>query len=148
MKDKFTNKSYVSIEKEICSVCGTSYNTGNLLIDKRMTESLKKETITGFGMCPEHDKMRENGYIALVEIDPAKSQYYIDDEGHEKLKLEDAYRTGRYVHVTIAVAEKLFNIPVTKHPICFIQPDVFSRLIALQKKAEEKTASVMKPTEY
>lgn len=40
-------KSYVTLEQKICVVCGRSYDTGSLLLDKRLRERFEHHTITG-----------------------------------------------------------------------------------------------------
>jgi hypothetical protein len=69
------NKSYVSLEQQRCLVCGTSFDTGNLLLDRRLRASMAHHTTTGWGLCPEHQKLFEDGFVALVECDPQRSGY-------------------------------------------------------------------------
>ena len=67
------NKSYVTMEQHICIICGKEFDTGALLLDKRLRKQFDQHTTTGIGMCPEHKKLHEEGYIALVGIDVSKS---------------------------------------------------------------------------
>lgn len=100
------SKSYTAMEKKICIVCAQTYDTGAILLDKRLQESLENPTISGTGICPEHTKMHENGYIALVEIDPTKSKV----PAKNNIKQEDAYRTGTVAHIRREVAKEMFDI--------------------------------------
>ena len=65
-------KSYVSVEQKQCPICGIVHDTG-LLLDRRMRESLERFTLTGAALCGECQGKYDEGYIALVEVDPAQS---------------------------------------------------------------------------
>ena len=67
------DQSYVSLEQRLCLVCGISFDTGNLLLDKRLRASMKRHTTTGWGLCAEHQKLADDGFVALVECDPQRS---------------------------------------------------------------------------
>jgi hypothetical protein len=66
-------KSYVSMEQKKCLVCAKDFDSGAILLDRRMRQSLDRTTLTGWGLCPEHQKLYDDGYIALVGCDDAKS---------------------------------------------------------------------------
>jgi len=68
-------KSHVGMEQKVCPVCGTAFDTGTILLDKRLRNSLERKTVTGWDLCPEHAKLWKKGYIALVECDPEKSTF-------------------------------------------------------------------------
>src|SRR5215467_9695541 len=67
------DKSHVSLEQHTCLVCMKSYGTGALLLDRRLRATLEHHTLTGWGLCPEHQKMNQEGFVALIECDPEKS---------------------------------------------------------------------------
>ena len=48
------DKSHVSLEQHVCLVCGTAFDTGAILLDKRLRASMERHTATGWGLCPEH----------------------------------------------------------------------------------------------
>ena len=87
-------KSHVGMEQKACPVCGQAFDTGAILLDKRLRNTLERKTVTGWDLCPEHAKLWEKGYIALVECDPEKSTF---TDG--TIKPPDAYRTGRIAHI-------------------------------------------------
>ena len=89
------DKSYVTMEQHICMVCGVPYDTGNLLLDRRFFKRFERHTVTGHGLCPEHEKLFNDGYLAIVAIDPEKSS--IDANG--TVKPGDAHRTGSIAHI-------------------------------------------------
>ncbi len=47
------DKSHVSLERRICLVCGVVYDTGSILLDKRMRASLVRYTTTGWACAPD-----------------------------------------------------------------------------------------------
>lgn len=65
-------KSHVSLEQHQCFVCGRLYETGNILMDKRLRQSMERHTITGYGLCEEHQKLKDDNYIALIVMDDKK----------------------------------------------------------------------------
>ncbi|MDN4290562.1 hypothetical protein OA805_00670 [Citrobacter freundii] len=68
-----SDKSHISLEQHVCLVCGTAFDTGAILLDKRLRASMERHTATGWGLCPEHQKLSDDGFVALVECDPQRS---------------------------------------------------------------------------
>ena len=64
------DKSHVSLEQHVCLVCGKAFDTGTILLDKRLRASMEHHTKTGWGLCPEHQKLADDGFVALVEWYP------------------------------------------------------------------------------
>jgi hypothetical protein len=56
------DKSHVSLEQQLCLVCGTAFDTGNILLDRRLRASMKHHTTTGWGLCPEHQRLFSEGF--------------------------------------------------------------------------------------
>lgn len=122
-----SDKSFVTLEQSQCPVCGKCFDTGSLLLDRRLRETFERHTVTGIEMCPECKKLRDDGYIALVEIDPARSQM-----GGGLVKPEDAWRTGRKAHIREAVWSKVFpSLPVPPKGLAYIGPGVIESLQAM-----------------
>ena len=66
-------KSFVTLEQNVCPICGKVFETGNLLMDTRirngkLMETFDKYIITGYSICEECQKMIDDGRVALVEI--------------------------------------------------------------------------------
>lgn len=121
-----TNKSHVSLEQHICPVCGQTFDTGSILLDKRLRQSMDRHTTTGFSLCPEHQKMFEDGYIALVCIDESKTKL-----GKNGLTTpENAHRTGDVAHLTRTAFQKMFNADetVVARPMIYIDEEVMDML--------------------
>src|SRR3546814_5168048 len=47
------DKSHVSLEQHVCLVCGVAFDTGAILLDKRLRASLERHTATGWGLRSE-----------------------------------------------------------------------------------------------
>jgi hypothetical protein len=123
------DKSHVSLEHHVCLVCGTAFDTGNILLDKRLRASLERHTSTGWGLCDEHRRLFDEGFVALVECDPERSG---KPTGADHLKPEAAYRTGRLAHLKREAFAGVFNVPLAAdQPCVFVEPGVIERLQAM-----------------
>ena len=121
------DKSHVSLEQHVCLVCGKAFDTGTILLDKRLRASMKHHTTTGWGLCAEHQKLADDGFVALVECDPQRS-----GSPGGSLKPEQAYRTGRPAHLKHHVFAKVFNVQIeANQPCVFVEPGVIEQLEAM-----------------
>lgn len=122
-----SDKSYVTMEQHACLVCGKPFDTGALLLDRRVRPIFDRHTVTGWDLCPEHKKLHDEGYIALVGIDPAKS----DGANHNSVKPGDAWRTGEIAHLRRSVFPNIFSVPLPDGPMIFVDSGVIERLKAI-----------------
>ena len=97
-------KSHVTMEQLQCVVCGKEFDSGNILLDTRMRKQFEMKTTTGYGLCDEHKKLHNDGYIALIVCDESKSK-----PNGDTVKPEDAYRTGEVIHVRRTAFKKIFT---------------------------------------
>lgn len=121
-------KSHVSMETNVCTVCGLEFETDAILLDRRLRESMERRTCTGWGMCDEHAKLRADGYIAIVECDSEKSGV----KGKETIQPGDAYRLGHIAHLRAHVFAEVFNVPLPKEGVVFCDPEVIEALQKMQ----------------
>ena len=105
------SKSYVSVEQHQCFVCGKTYDTGAILLDKRLQESMERTTVTATGLCQDDQKKKDEGYIALIGADEATQR-----------------RTGDVLHIRAEVWPRIFNVPVPPKGVCFVTPDAVEKL--------------------
>lgn len=103
-----SEKSHVSLEQHVGLVCGTAFDTGAILLDKRLRQSMERHTATGWGLCPEHQKLSDDGVVALVECAPQRS----GSQAGGRMKPEHAYRTGRLAHLRRTVFATVSNLPI------------------------------------
>ncbi len=95
-------KSYVSMEQKLCPVCGETHGTNAILLDRRLRPSMERDTVTGYALCLKCQKLKDDGFIALIVCK------------NQPTKLEEADRTGEIIHLKKSVCDKMFNIPMTK----------------------------------
>lgn len=117
------DKSYVAMEQNICKVCTKQFDTGTILLDRRMKQSMDRYTTTGWGLCPDCQKLWDDGYVALISADANKS---VPPTGG-KIVLEGVYRTGEIVHLKIEAFKIIFpNIEVK--PVMITDLEVISKI--------------------
>jgi hypothetical protein len=122
-----TTKSHVSLEQHICPVCGVAHDTGAILLDKRLKPSMHMHTATGYSLCADHKAKAEEGYIALVEIDPKLSVFKNDSN----VEIDGMHRTGRYAHIHRKAWDAVFNIPALKGNVVCLEPAAYNAIAAL-----------------
>lgn len=122
------SKSHVGIEYKICPITGKKWETNSILFDKRLKDSLEKETITGFGICPEVQEILDGDMIALVEIDEKKSEM---KEG--KMSPEGAYRTGKIAYIKRKFANSTFTQEI-KTPFIYVDAEVMEHFQGVYEK--------------
>jgi hypothetical protein len=133
-KNKDPNKSYVSMENKVCPACGKQHNHDcGILIDKRLKDSMSRTTVTSFGLCEEHAKLCEQGYIHLVAIDESKSEISADGT----IKPQDAYRTGEIIHMKREVFHNFFgDSPIQE--VVFVDKNIINFLENVLKKTKKE----------
>lgn len=130
-----TEKSHVSLEQHVCLVCGIAYETGSVLLDRRLRASLMRYTTTGWGLCAEHQPLFSAGFVALVECDPQRSGMPLSGD---HVKPEQVYRTGRLVHLKREVFAAVFDTPIAAdQAVVFVEPGVIERLQAMVKPTSD-----------
>lgn len=108
-------KSYVTLEQHACPVCLKTFDTANLLLDDKLRDVFEKYTVTGYGLCEEHKKVVEDGYVILVEVRerPQKGQ--------------DPYRTGNTAYLKRHVAKDIFP-DMDVQDVAFVEIGVLDKL--------------------
>jgi len=112
-----SEKSHVGMGYHLCPVCGNKHDEV-VLLDKRLKATLARENFMGWAMCAEHQKLRDDGYIALVEC---KNTSPVS-------KLEDADRTGRLAHIRTEVFKELLNMLVPEGGLAFVEDGLIAKL--------------------
>ena len=117
--------SHVAMAKKICDVCGVvhEFNT-EILIHKQLKDIDPDKTITGYGLCEEHQKLFDEGYIALVAANVLASEVK-----NGIVKREDTQPTGELAHVRRTVFNKMFDTQVDDGlPLVYVEPEVIKML--------------------
>lgn len=110
-------KAKVRKERKTCMVCTKRYLTGAALIYK----GKPPEQETMWGLCPDHGKLRDQNLIALVVIDPTKSNV---PEPGETVLPDVVHRTGVVVYVPRPTYRTLFGDDPPDTGVAFVPPDV------------------------
>ncbi|CAL9960427.1 hypothetical protein VPHD518_0054 [Vibrio phage D518] len=133
------SNDFVGMQVMTCQVCGREHSNGSaILINKRLKPIKEEELHGGYHLCEEDQAMFEKGYIALVEVDPAKS------------KLEEGvfWRTGEIVHARKEVALNLFpDQNLEGHPLAHVEIGVIQHLRGLVE-AMNKDVEVQQPKQH
>lgn len=113
-----SDKSHVGIGVHRCPVC-LEKTDEVILLNTKLRNTLERENFIGFKMCEEHNKkLYEEGYLALIETSSPVAP----------TSLTDNYRTGNYALIKENVYNDLFNVPISKNRICFIQVGILQDL--------------------
>lgn len=102
------DKSHVGMGFYICPVTGQKHSEVVLLntrVDRKtnqLEQTLGRDNFLGWVLSPENQKLADDGYIALVGIDPEKSLEH-------PMTPANVYRLGRHAHLRREAAERIFN---------------------------------------
>lgn len=124
-------KSHITVEQHICVVCAEPYDTGSLLLDKYMRDKFEQNTITGWGMCEEHAKLKKDNYVALVGIDEQKSGVFSKSRTVDPT---DVHRLGTYIHIKSEMFEDIFDVALPETMVAFIDEALVNALIDLVRR--------------
>jgi hypothetical protein len=108
-------KSHVGMGVHVCPVCGLEHDEV-VLLDRFLRKSLTSKMFAGWKMCPEHQKLRDEDYTALIEVTGKPTG------------LADADRTGRIAHVRNLAWPKIFDSMPPDGGIAFAEVGMFDKL--------------------
>jgi hypothetical protein len=112
-----TEKSHVTMEQHICLICDKQFDTGALLLNQRLRQRFERHTTTGYGLCPEHKK---DGFVALIACTGIPTG--------DHMQPYDAQRTGAVAWVRNEAFAHIFNVPLPKGGVAYVEPDVIEKL--------------------
>ena len=125
-------KSHVGMGVHVCPVCGLEHDEAVLMqtrlgVPPRLTD----HEFLGWKMCPEHQKLYDDGYIALIEVTNVPSGF------------KDALRTGQIAHVRASAWPKIFDCETPPVGVAFAEIGLFEKL---KQKVEDH--HIMEQAEY
>ncbi len=127
-----SDKSHVGMGVYRCPVC-LEKTDEVLLFNTKLRNTLERENFVGFKMCEEHNKkLYEEEYVALIETSSPVAP----------TSLTDKYRTGNYALIKENVYNDLFNVPISKNRICFVQVGILQDLQKIPVIDEDDSNSV------
>ena len=116
-----SEKSHVSLEAKVCIVCLTQFETGSIMMDKRLRNIFDKVTVVGLGLCEKCQAQADKGFIAMIEIDPSKSG---KPNHNDHVDPNEAFRTGNSAWLRRTLAEQMFPsnlMPEADQPVVFVE---------------------------
>lgn len=122
------DKSPVGLEQHQCPVCGKLHAVG-VLIHKRLVKKFDEPVVTGMSLCPQHRKMFEQGYLALVGVSNAPTN------GKGTLIASEAILTGSVAHLRRSSIYNVFkDVEISDTTeFVYVDQDVITALEALQR---------------
>ena len=95
-------ESYVSIERGVCVVCGQSFESGALILEKHLGMD---SCVVGWELCPSDAQMHRLGFVAVVECDLEPTM----KTSGATISPNDVHRTGGVLHLTRASFADIFK---------------------------------------
>lgn len=120
------DKSYVTMEQKVCFVCGEKFDTGNILLDRHLCNRFERNTVTGYGHCPECQNKLDEGFVFLIVVDESKSP-------NEK----EPWRTGEIVTIKKEVCADIFT-DCQIEAVGFITTDAFEKIKTMVQQIQEE----------
>jgi len=109
------DKSHVGMGHYICPVCGQNHGE-EVLLNRFLRPTLTQNEFLGFAMCEEHQKLRDDGYTAMIEV------------SNKPTGLADAIRTGQIAHIRNTAWPNLFDSLPPDGGIAFAEVGLFTKL--------------------
>lgn len=116
----------------ICIICGKTEG-GSVLKNRKIRRRFEMKDAANWYLCTEHEKLHQEGFIALVEA--VQPSHTLAEDG-TVTEGGDPHRTGKVIHVRFELAEQLFQTRIDRSlPLVWCHPDVGKRLEAMQREA-------------
>lgn len=127
---------YIALSEHICEICGVTHtHNTEVLIHRNLRSIPEDKRVTGFGLCKEHDELNQKGYLALIGVSNAEGL----NKSKDRLKMQEAERTGECIHIRRNVFHDIFDTVVEDHiKMVFVTPDVITHLTKLTEGLEDE----------
>lgn len=122
------NNFEVGMVHDLCPCCLKKHSESIIIpthLDKKTCNEVKNANgkAIGFSICIECEELVDKGYVALIGIDPEKS----NESPKGKITLADIWRTGKFVWIRKEVAKDVFNWD-RDEPFIWLEDEVFAIL--------------------
>lgn len=133
-----SEKSYVSLKQLLCPACGHPYDSGEIILDRRLRNSLEHKTVMGFGgPCPNCQKHIDDGRVILVAIDPKQTMAEALD--WDNPTPAEVYRTGDIAYLKDEAFMNVFGMKeIPKGKIVWVDNEVIQKLKEMSQEAEQR----------
>ena len=133
------DQSYVGMESKECILCKEEYETGSLLLDKRLRKSLDRLNCTGPGLCntckTTHTGLPIEEYDHVALIEATNPVYNRDRRGRKRL--ESAETSGTVCFMRRECYAQMFDVDLGDWEFCMVEPEVMAMLSQMQNGASE-----------
>ena len=131
------DKTFVTLEQKVCVACHAVFDSGDLLLDKRVRPVFDKKTVTGYDWCPTHKAKKDEGYLFLIGIDATKS--------NQPYTPRTVYHTGGIAMIREDAWSKIFSEPmppqVMEKRLCYVDNATLDYLQQAAAEAEARATS-------
>jgi len=126
-----TEKSYVGMAHHYCPLCLIKHDP-LVLLDRRLKETLTNDEFAGFKLCDEHQKLKDDGFIALLCID--------EDMSPRPISIATAHRTGSYMHLKADAYKQIIDtdLPENDFNLAFCSEEMVGILQGIVEPETEK----------
>jgi hypothetical protein len=104
------------MEQHQCPICLARFNTGAILLHKRLAQTLEPKTVTGLEPCSECKGRLDEGFIALIEAKDNAART----------------RTGRIAWLKERAWVEVMLAPVPPKHICYVDEQVLDKLQSME----------------
>lgn len=128
------DNDFVAMAEHICPICGCkhTHNT-EVLIDKHLREIPEDKRVTGYGLCEEHQKLFDDGFVALIPVTNIPTE-----DTNATLNFNDADRIGGFIHLRKTVFNDIFNTEVSaEQELVFVDKEVCDMLIKMNENTKQ-----------
>lgn len=110
------DKSYVTMETKFCPISKKEWETGTILLDKRLREKFDRTCCTGYELHPD---VRDD-WMLLLEAE------------------EDRKLTGRFIAIKFEPFKQLFpDVPIHEEHLALIDNETFAAIEAMVPSGEQ-----------
>lgn len=139
----------VACVHELCPICLSKMNE-HIIMNMELSESRAKKVEEmhnkpiGFSAkpCEECQKLIDQGYIALISIDPSKSNVKND-----RVNLKDIYRTGGFSWLKKDKTLQLLDIEEYSLPFILLDTELYTKVIDFVQEQIKKYENEEETTE-
>lgn len=137
----------VACVHELCPICLSKMNE-HIIMNMELSESRAKKVEEMHNKpidfshkpCDECQKLVDDGFLALISIDPEKSNA---KDGH--VKLYDIYRTGSFYWLNKEKALHLLEVESYNLPFMLLDQETYDKLVNfVQERIKENEEEIQK----
>ena len=107
-----------------CVVCGDLYESGTIYLHRDMEHYELEDTCSGNGFCPDHEHLRQQGFIAMIVVNKPLLKHELPNFGACGEELHEL-RTGEIFFIKKSQFRKNFSMDPPSEQYAFMSADAF-----------------------